>query len=96
MNEILLGAVSLASFVIGLFFLKFWRRTHDRFHLLFALAFIVEAVNRFLLGATGALREEAPAYYLVRVLAYGLILVAIVDKNLGARRDGPPPGPDGR
>lgn len=85
MNEILLGAVSLASFVIGLFFLKFWLKTRDRFHLLFALAFIVEAVNRFLLGATGALREEAPAYYLVRVLAYGLILLAILDKNVGAR-----------
>ena len=85
MNEILLGAVSLASFVVGLFFLKFWLRTRDRFHLLFAAAFLVEAVNRFLLGATGALHEEAPAYYLVRVLAYGLILVAILDKNIGSR-----------
>ena len=81
MNEILLGAVSVASFVIGMFFLRFWRRSHDRFFLLFALAFMIEALNRFLLGASGALREEAPAYYLVRVIAYGLILFAIIDKN---------------
>jgi hypothetical protein len=29
----------------------------------------------------GWLREEAPAYYLVRLVAYGLILLAILDKN---------------
>ncbi|HET9484909.1 MAG TPA: DUF5985 family protein [Xanthomonadales bacterium] len=81
MNEILLGAISLASFAIGLFFLKFWLRSRDRFFLLFALAFLIEAVDRFALGATGALREEAPAYYLVRVIAYGMILFAIFDKN---------------
>lgn len=88
MNEILLGAISLASFAIGLFFVKFWLRTRDRFFLLFALAFLVEAVDRFALGASGALREEAPAYYLVRVIAYGLILVAIIDKNRAVRRRG--------
>jgi hypothetical protein len=81
MNEILLGAISLASCAIGLFFVKFWLRTRDRFFLLFALAFLIEGIDRFALGASGALREEAPAYYLVRVIAYGLILVAILDKN---------------
>jgi hypothetical protein len=84
MNEILLGAVSIGSLVIGMFFVRFWLRSRDRFFLLFALAFLIEAVNRFLLGASGALREEAPAYYIVRIIAYGLILFAIVDKNRAA------------
>ena len=84
MNEILLGAVSIGSLVIGMFFVRFWLRSRDRFFLLFALAFVIEAVNRFLLGASGALREEAPAYYVVRIIAYGLILFAIIDKNRGA------------
>ena len=83
MNEILLGAVSVASFVIGMFFVRFWLRSRDRFFLLFALAFLIEALNRFLLGASGSLREEAPAYYVVRIISYGLILYAIIDKNRG-------------
>lgn len=32
------------------------------------------------------LDEEAPVYYLVRLVAYGLILAAIVHKNRAARR----------
>ena len=40
-------------------------------------------VERFM----GWLREEAPAYYLVRLVAYGLILVAILEKNhLGRKK----------
>jgi hypothetical protein len=35
----------------------------------------------------GGLREEASAYYLVRLVAYGLILVAILDKNHPGRKN---------
>jgi len=32
------------------------------------------------------LNDEAPVYYLIRLIAYGLILAAIIDKNRGPRR----------
>ena len=80
-----IGAIAALSFVIGCFFLRFWRVTRDRFFLLFGLSFWIEAVNRVLLGSLPAWREDMPAYYLVRLLAYGLILYAIIDKN--RRRD---------
>jgi hypothetical protein len=81
MNEMLAGAIATASSLAGLFFLRFWKSTQDRFFLYFALSFWLEGLNRFLLGFLGWLREEVPAFYLVRLVAYGLILLAIVDKN---------------
>lgn len=80
MKEMLLGAVAMASLVAGLFFLRFWKSTRDRFFLLFAIAFWVEAVNRVILGLV-ELPENVPVIYLIRLSAFGLILFAIVDKN---------------
>jgi hypothetical protein len=81
MHALILGAVAMASLVAALFFLRFWRETHDRFFLLFAVAFLVEALNRAALGMTSVSQEHEPLFYLVRLLAYGLIILAIVDKN---------------
>jgi hypothetical protein len=82
-NYMLIGAIAALSFVIGSFFMRFWRVTGDRFFLLFALSFWIEAGNRVLLGVLPAWREDMPPYYLVRLLAYALILYAIIGKNRG-------------
>lgn len=71
----------MASIVAGLFFLRFWRSTGDRFFFYFSLSFMIEGFNRTLLGADRGLGEESPLYYLIRLISYGLILWAIVDKN---------------
>ena len=84
-SQLMIGAIAALSFVIGSFFMRFWRVTGDRFFLLFGLSFYIEAGNRILLGMLPAWREDMPAYYLVRLLAYALILVAIIGKN--RRRD---------
>ena len=63
-------------------FLRFWRQSRDRLVLYFSGSFLLEAVNRTLFAWNGAHSEEATLYYLVRLLAYGLILWAIVEKNL--------------
>ena len=86
MNEMMIGAIAAASFAAGLFFFRFWRTTHDRFFLLFALSFWIEGVNRVVLYESVGLNEDAPVYYLIRLVAYGLILAAIIDKNRGPRR----------
>jgi hypothetical protein len=84
-SHLLIGAIAALSFVIGSFFMRFWRVTRDRFFLLFGLSFWIEAANRVLLSMLPAWREDMPAYYLLRLLAYALILYAIIDKN--RRRD---------
>ena len=83
MPQFLLGAVAMASLVAAVFFLRFWRQTHDRFFLLFAAAFCLEVVNRTTLAAVGSVTEEQePLFYIVRLFSFLLILVAIIDKNL--------------
>jgi hypothetical protein len=77
----LLGALVMASAVIGLFFLRFWRDTRDRLFLMFSLAFWVLAANWLGLGLLVREEEARTLLYVVRLVAYMLILVAIVDKN---------------
>ena len=79
-NEMLMGGIAVASFVAGLFFFRFWRSTRDKFFLYFALSFWLEAANRIALAVSLG-SELEPVFYLVRVVAYGLIVLAILQKN---------------
>ncbi|MFC5498997.1 DUF5985 family protein [Caenimonas terrae] len=81
MNQMLTGAIAVASLVAGLFFLRFWRQTRDPFFLLFALSFLIEGANRVALGLFVGGNEEGVLFYGVRLLSYGLILLAIWQKN---------------
>jgi len=85
MNDMLLCGIATMSIIAGLFFLRFWKSSGDRFFLYFAMSFGIEGINRILLGLTAGLREDAPTYYLVRLVAYGLILLAILEKNRQGR-----------
>ena len=89
MTDFVFGASALAACVIALFFLRFWRQSGDRLFLLFSLAFWAFAANRVTISAVGDTSEAAVYLYLVRLLAFGLIIVAIADKNRQARRRGP-------
>lgn len=85
MNGILTGAITMASLIIALFFLRFWRNTGDRFFLYFSLSFLIEGLHR-LYSALNNDAEDTPLHYLIRLLAYGLILWAILEKNLPSKR----------
>jgi uncharacterized membrane protein HdeD (DUF308 family) len=80
-NLMLLGAISLACFIASLFFMRFWRVTRDRFFLFFAISFCIEGLGRLIQGFTETSSEEQPIIYLIRVIAFLIILFAIVDKN---------------
>lgn len=86
MNYILLGGIVVACLTTGLFFLRFWRSTKDRFFLYFAASFLIEGVNRLIFGFLADLHEDSPIHYLVRALSYALILFAILEKNI-SRKD---------
>jgi uncharacterized membrane protein HdeD (DUF308 family) len=81
MSNVILGAISMASLVAAMFFLRFWRDTHDRFFLLFAVAFALDAVTRLTLGLSDVSAEHEPFFYLARLVTFALILIAIIDKN---------------
>lgn len=78
---LLIGVAAALSFVAGLFFLRFWRKTGDRFFALFAAAFMLLSAQWILVAVIAPDRETRPLFYLLRAAAFVLIIVAIVVKN---------------
>ena len=83
--DFLSGAVAAGFVVAALFFLRFWRRTHDSLFLAFALAFLLLGLAQALLSVANVPVEERSWIYLFRLAAFALILVAIVRKNRRTR-----------
>ena len=78
---LLTGAIAALSLVAALFFLRFWKRTHDRFFLLFALAFAIDGLSRLIVAAIHLSDESEPFSYLPRLVTFSLIIAAVVSKN---------------
>jgi hypothetical protein len=81
LDQLLIGGIATASLVAAVVFLRFWRQTRDRFFLFFALSFALEAASRVAMGLLGDSNEASPYFYTVRLVSYGLILLAIWQKN---------------
>lgn len=77
----LLGVIATTSLAAGVFFLRFWRDTRDSLFLTFGIAFVIEGVNRCALLFVNQANEGATWVYLIRLLAFLLILVGIINKN---------------
>jgi hypothetical protein len=75
------GVVAAGFLVAGLFFLRFWRRTRDALFISFALAFWLLGLGQALVALTDIPVEERSWIYLIRLLAFSLILLAIFRKN---------------
>jgi hypothetical protein len=82
-GQMLTGFVAAGSFFAGIFFLRFWNQTKDRFFLYFVGSFWLEAFDRILLALVHHASEQEPLFYLIRLIAYGLIVAAIWQKNRG-------------
>jgi hypothetical protein len=75
------GALAMGYLVVALFFLRFWRQTADRFFILFSASFAILAIQRVALALTVDVRDNAVWLYSLRLLAFMLILAAIIQKN---------------
>lgn len=84
-NAMLIGAFAMASITISLFFLRFWKSTQDSFFLYFAGSFLLEGVDRVILGLTTQ-QDQKPLIYIIRMCAYLLIVYAIFEKNKQYRK----------
>lgn len=90
MNTIALflsGMVTLGFWIAGLFFLRFWSKTRDRLFLIFGMAFwLLAAENVFFISVTGGQMEERHSLvYLIRLVAFAMIIGGIIDKNRSTR-----------
>jgi hypothetical protein len=81
MNDVLSGALVACYVMVAVFFLRFWTTSRDRLFGIFAGAFAVLAVQRLALSLTSTLLEDQTIFYLMRLAAFVLIIIAIVDKN---------------
>lgn len=86
MKQILAGALAMGFGVAGLFFLRFWRKTRDRLFAFFALALFMMAANRVQLAQSTLQGVRREHLYWLRLVAFTLILVAILDKNRSRKR----------
>ena len=82
MIEFLSGALTLGYFLVGLCFLRFFKRTGDRLFFTFALAFWLFALNQLLSFLLERPERELRFEYIFRVLGYLLILAGIAGKNV--------------
>jgi hypothetical protein len=83
--DFLSGAVAFGFLVCGLFFLRYWHRSHDGLFLAFSLAFGLLGAGQTILALANIPTEERGALYLFRLAAFLLILLAIYRKNQGRR-----------
>ena len=81
MIQLMSGAIVAGYLVAGLFFLRYWRQSRDRLFAIFAAALWLLAVQRLALALTTRYFEDVTWLYGVRLLAFVLILLAIIDKN---------------
>lgn len=83
--DFLSGAAAFGFFVCALFFARFWRRTREQLFLAFALSFALLGIGQTVIALAQLPTEEKGALYLIRLVAFLLILVAIYRKNRPSR-----------
>jgi heme A synthase len=75
------GAVAMGCLAIGLFFLRFWRQSRDRLFLWFGIAFWILSLSYILLGTMTFATEWRISVFMLRLVAFCVILYGIYVKN---------------
>jgi len=81
MAAVVSGMLVAGYLMAALFFLRFWTQSRDRLFVLFAAAFGLLAIQRLALTVSVAPLEEQTLFYVLRLLAFGVMAFAIIDKN---------------
>ncbi|HEY6825984.1 MAG TPA: DUF5985 family protein [Gemmatimonadaceae bacterium] len=81
MNRFLLGTLAAFSGAIALFFLKFLRESRDRLYGFFSAAFGVLTFDWVARAALTPRHESQHYLFLIRLLAFLLIIAGIAAKN---------------
>jgi hypothetical protein len=90
----LAGVFCALAFAASLLFLRFYRKTGDPLLLLFSVSFFLQGCPRIVMLLINEQVDDPKSVpvYLLRFVAYALIIFAIVQKNW-SRRSSRPQGP---
>ena len=81
--EIFVSGLNAMGFLIaGVFFFRFWARTREKLFATFGISFFLLAANTVVRNAFGLPEEQLFWAYLLRVIAFLLLITAISMKNL--------------
>jgi hypothetical protein len=86
MFEFTSGLIAMGFLVAGLFFLRYWRQTRDSLFAAFAASFALLALNQTLLAFSSVPLEERSPIYLLRLVAFAIIIAAVLAKNVSGPR----------
>jgi hypothetical protein len=78
----LAGGLTACYLAASIFFFRFWRRTHDRLFIGFAVAFALLGIEQIALLIFGITEERSNYLYVLRIVGFLLILYAIIEKNV--------------
>jgi len=81
MRQFLWGMLTMTCIIAALFFLRYWRASRDRLFAFFACAFAVMAVSWAALAAASPAFEARHYIFLIRLLAFVILIGGILDKN---------------
>jgi hypothetical protein len=85
MRTFLWGALTMGCAMIALHFMRYWRTSRDRLFIFFGIAFAVLAVNWLSLAIVDPTVEGRHLVYFLRLAAFLLIIIGIVDRNRRSR-----------
>ena len=77
------GASLAFSIVATVFFLRFWRDSGDRLFAKFAASIAILGIERIVLFVSSSENEGSMLIYLLRLVAFLLIVWAMIEKNRG-------------
>jgi uncharacterized membrane protein len=79
------GALAMGCLVVGLFFVRFWRVSRDRFFLFFVAAFWLFGLSYVALAVSTSRQADSQyQLYAIRLAGFVSIIAGIVSKNRGS------------
>lgn len=84
-NDFIRGLLTALAMTVATFFLRFWRRGGDRLFAFFSAGFFLLGAHWLALAVIAPERDSEHVFYGMRLVAFGLIIVGVIDKNRSQR-----------
>ena len=82
MYDFLTGIATTGFLIAAVFLFRFWKTTRDSFFAILGIAFVLFALNQLGTVLLEVPREEQSWIYLLRLVGFALLLIAIALKNM--------------